>query len=360
MTEEPTPISNAVVLAARAGAPRRLQRLLDVLAELGVAVEVVETAEDAAARLLLADQTSPPCVLIDASSDGKTAVTAETVSRLEALRGTLPHVAPVVVAPDPSAQLVIECFRAGAGDFIDLAFESSAGVGRSLARVAADFSAKLERRTHIRELRDVVEEFLRDLVKTERRSIDLEHQLAREKSFVTEPSSDLDADRQPVIILVEDDRDVADMLADELEGAEISTFAFVSGEEAVINVEKMVSRQEAIDLAIIDARLPGIDGIETIRRIRKMRPALPAIIMTGYPDTANAVNAADLGVVGYVLKPFDDVGNLIQRIREQAVDSMNAARERAYLERIKGRHERVLLRYRKLAAELDRGAPPSE
>ena len=61
-----------------------------------------------------------------------------------------------------------------------------------------------------------------------------------------------------------------------------------------------------IDLVLIDIGLPGIDGLEVIRRLRKDRPGLAAFLITGYADPNLTARAADLGVVGFVLKPFDD------------------------------------------------------
>jgi DNA-binding NtrC family response regulator len=132
------------------------------------------------------------------------------------------------------------------------------------------------------------------------------------------------------------------------------TFAFLSGEDAIMQAEKMASRGQAIDLALVDLRLPGIDGLETVRRLRDKKPGLAAFLMTGFSDVETATSAADLGVVGFVLKPFDDMPQLILRIREQASQAMQRTRDHHYLQRIKERHDKVLSRYRKLAAEIDR------
>jgi two-component system response regulator FixJ len=100
-------------------------------------------------------------------------------------------------------------------------------------------------------------------------------------------------------------------------------------------------------------RLPGIDGIETIRRLRAVRPGLSGFLMTGHNDPQTAATAADIGVVGFVKKPFDDVLQLCGRVRMLAHEAMQRSREQLYLRRIKERHERVLMQYRKLAAEME-------
>lgn len=350
------PIDRAVIISTRAGAQRRLERLRSLLTGAGVAVEIVETAEDAAARLLLADPSSPHCVLLDAleAADGLPRTVGPVLGKLRDLCSTVPHVAPIVVSADPAGTLVVQCYRAGASEFIDLTSETAEGVRGALSRVAQTYRRKLEQRQRVRELRSVVEEFLRDLVKTERRSIDLEHKLAAKESASVDPVNRLDSERLPVVFIIEDDIEVADLLVDELEDSGLSTYAFVSGEDAVLEARKLVGRNEPIDLTLTDWRLPGIDGLEAVRQLREIIPDLAAIVMTGYSDQATAASAADLGVVGYVLKPFDDIGGLVGRIKEQAEHSRDRGRERLYLERIKQRHEKVLLGYRKLAAEIDK------
>jgi len=353
---EDTPIAAALLVASGDGAATRLSRLVEIMTEAGVSVSTVETAEEAAAQILVSDPSEPRLVLIDGTSpdEGKTTDVETLAASISSLISTLPHVAPVVIAPDPAPALVIGVFRAGAVDFVDLAGDSKAAVIECLERVSAKVSRKSRHRERIRELRGIVEDFLRTLIKTERRSIDLEHQLEIKGKRPTELTGDLDTDREPTIVIIEDDREVSDLLVDELEEVGVATYGFVSGEEAVREVTKLTKRGEAIDLALVDAKLPGIDGLEAIRQMRAVRPGLAAFLMTGYSDSETARSAADLGVVGYVLKPFDDVGGLIERLKEHALCNRDLARERHYLSRIKERHERVLFRYRKIAADLER------
>jgi DNA-binding NtrC family response regulator len=57
------------------------------------------------------------------------------------------------------------------------------------------------------------------------------------------------------------------------------------------------------DLIITDLRVPGMDGLSLIREGRRVKPDLPAIIVTGYSTEAAAIEAANLGVSGYLTKP---------------------------------------------------------
>jgi FixJ family two-component response regulator len=351
---EPAAVHSAIVVG-RSKAPHSAVRVIvDLLANSGVEATVVETPEDAAARLVTAEAEHPPCVLVDVSDTA--ADLAAAALRVAAVTETVPLLSPIVVATAPSAALITACWRAGAGYLFDTG-EGTAGLRTALARVAQEHEDKQRQRDTVASLRAIVEDFFRDLVRTERRSIDLEHRLNKHEKPAsptsTEVPSDLDADREPTVFLVEDDREVANRLVDELESAGLVTFAFLSGEDALKDAEKMAAKGQAIDLALVDLRLPGIDGLETVRRLRAKKPGLAAFLMTGYSDVETATTAADLGVVGFVLKPFDDVPQLVHRIKEQAYQAMTRTREHHYLQRIKERHERVLSRYRKLAAEID-------
>lgn len=349
-------VTAAIVIARRPSIDGPLRPLLGLLDDVGVPVTIVEKAEDAAARLLLGEK-EVPIVLIDVADAARGEVPLSVVgARLESLRELVPWAVPVVVARPPNTQVVVTALRAGAVDVLDLEIDTVASLVQVFERACRIHRDRQAQRKTVASLRAMIEDFLRDLVKTERRSIDLEHRLARSTraSGPIEVINELDDDRPPTVFVVEDDRDVADQLVDEMEDSGLVTFAFLNGEEALAEGERMAARGEAIDLLLADLRLPGIDGLETVRRLRAHKPGLAAFLMTGYTDVEAATSAADLGVVGFVLKPFDDVHALVERIKEQAQLAMSRTREHHYLQRIKQRHDHVLQRYRKLAADLDR------
>jgi FixJ family two-component response regulator len=344
-----------LIVAPRASEQTRLRKVIRELGEGGVAVLLVDEPGEAASQVSMSEVKRAQCVMLDASAaaaGGRDAI-ALIVSQIEAL-SEVDEIAVVVIATAPAPRLVIRAFRAGATDFIDLATETAPDVMRALERVVALHEVELDRKGRIRGMRAVLDDFLKGLVQTERRTIDLEEKLAAQQAGATEQPPPVDPNREPVVFIVEDDRDVADRLVDELESVAVTTFAFVSGEEAVSNASSMASRSEPIDLALVDARLPGMNGLEAIKQMRRSVPNLSAMLMTGFSDSQTAISAADLGVVGYVLKPFDDIPALIKRIKGHAVRAMILTREQRYLEQIKQRHEKVLMRYRALAPELDR------
>jgi DNA-binding NtrC family response regulator len=50
--------------------------------------------------------------------------------------------------------------------------------------------------------------------------------------------------------------------------------------------------------------MPGLDGLAVVREVRRMKAKLPVIIITGYSTEAAAIEAINLGVAGYLIKPF--------------------------------------------------------
>src|SRR5262249_48869078 len=160
----------------------------------------------------------------------------------------------------------------------------------------------------------MVEDLLKDLIQTERRSIDLEEKLAAARSTPVSGTAAYSDARSATILIVEADRDIADMLAEHLEADGIATFAYVSGEEAVREARALLSLGNGFGLAVVAAQLPGLDGLETVRRLREVSPGLPAFLVTAVQDADLAARAADLGVVGFVHKPLPDIGEVVSRI----------------------------------------------
>jgi DNA-binding NarL/FixJ family response regulator len=343
----PLPVTTAIVIAERPGAEERLHDLFAMLIDANIVVTVVAEPQDATTQLIMADATELPCVLIDAShvDPDDSAAMAGLLGAIRAVTA-VPDMAPIALAPSPRSDLVIRAFRAGAGDFLDLDADTDAHVTRILQRVADTYQDRLEQKKHVRTLKSMLEDFLKDLVKTERRSLDLEQKLA--------PRVHGQPDRRPTVLIIDQDATIVDELAARLGDAGLATVTAHSGEQAVERARSMTAQDHAIDLALVDARLPAMNALETIAALRELVPQLSAMLMTECSDSEAAISIENLDVVGHVLKPLDDMPGLIKRIQEQAAHTMNSAREYRYLDRIKQRHEKLLLRYRQLALDLDR------
>ncbi|MFQ5658877.1 MAG: response regulator [Gammaproteobacteria bacterium] len=101
------------------------------------------------------------------------------------------------------------------------------------------------------------------------------------------------------ILIVDDNRDLSDSLGILLEEQGYLVTVVYSGEEAVDR-----AREEAIDLAIIDLKLPGINGAEVLRAMRRLQPGCQNMIMTGFHVDRLLTEATEDGAVCVLHKPF--------------------------------------------------------
>jgi excisionase family DNA binding protein len=104
---------------------------------------------------------------------------------------------------------------------------------------------------------------------------------------------------RPRILVVDDEQAVRDLLSKTLTMADYDVDAADDGPSAI---EKM--RAVTYDLLITDLKMPGMDGLSVIREARKLSADLRVIIITGYSTEASAIEAINLGVSGYLTKPF--------------------------------------------------------
>lgn len=89
-----------------------------------------------------------------------------------------------------------------------------------------------------------------------------------------------------------------------------TVYAACDGEEAL---ELIV--QNAIDIAIVDIRMPGLTGLEVIQKVREKGLSTLFIIISGYADFTYAQQAIAYGVTNYMLKPVE-ADALVQRVEE--------------------------------------------
>jgi CheY-like chemotaxis protein len=331
----------AAILIAPQGTGGQLRGLVERLMNVGVQVTIVD--EIAAAVDLYHELADPPALLVDLRDVGSeemedSRLATELLKRIKM---------PVLAMSTPA--VLLACMRGGAADVIDLKLEGTANAKTVVERVCSQQRDHATRHDLIEKQRVMIEDLLKDLIKTERRSLDVEEQLAGYARISgTHPVTE---QRGPSVLLVEHDRAVADELADKLEAAGVATFAYVTGEEAVREAKTLAKSATGLDLVLVAAQLPGIDGLETIRRLRDRIAHLPAFLMTSVLDAELAASAADLGVVGFVTKPLADLDEVVARLSQLAKESLERAREQQYVQRIKERHERVLERYRSLPRE---------
>jgi DNA-binding response OmpR family regulator len=124
------------------------------------------------------------------------------------------------------------------------------------------------------------------------------------------------------ILLVEDDRDIAMLLEDDLAAEGHQVEVVQDGETASCR-----GREPGWDLIILDVMLPRRDGFDVCRDLRRAHVRTPIIILTAKTHEAEKILGLDLGADDYVTKPFSP-----RELR---------SRIRAVLRRFKGEEEDV-------------------
>jgi excisionase family DNA binding protein len=107
------------------------------------------------------------------------------------------------------------------------------------------------------------------------------------------------AGARPRVLVVDDEATIRDLLSKTLALAEYDVDLAPDGRGAIDRL-----RMIPYDLLITDLRMPGVDGLTVIREARRLKADLPVIIITGFSNEASAIEAVNLGVSGYLTKPF--------------------------------------------------------
>ena len=116
------------------------------------------------------------------------------------------------------------------------------------------------------------------------------------------------AQAAPHILIVDDDPFVRDMVLEYLSANDMRVSTAASGRE----MHELVDR-EAIDLVLLDLKLPGEDGMQLARSLRE-RATVPIVLLTGRSEEADRVMGLELGADDYVTKPFS-LRELLARVR---------------------------------------------
>ncbi len=102
------------------------------------------------------------------------------------------------------------------------------------------------------------------------------------------------------LLVVDDDRDFAESLAEVLQMAGHDVDVALSGEQALSHC-----RDGRFDLALVDVRMSGMSGVESLRAMRALQPSLRAIMMTGYAVEPQLEEALACGAWRVLSKPLD-------------------------------------------------------
>ena len=113
------------------------------------------------------------------------------------------------------------------------------------------------------------------------------------------PASHATRGAHPRVLVVDDEPGIRDLLAKTLGLADYEVETAADGPAALERLHTA-----AYDLLIVDLKMPGMDGLTVVREARRHTADLPVIIITGFSSESTAIEALNLGVSGYLTKPF--------------------------------------------------------
>lgn len=137
------------------------------------------------------------------------------------------------------------------------------------------------------------------------------------------------------ILVVEDDREINNLIAEVLKKENYNVIQAFDGKEAI---EKY---NENFQLVILDLMLPYVDGIEILRKIRE-KSNLPIIILSAKDEEVDRIVGLSMGADDYILKPFS-IRELIARIK---------ANLRRYVDYNNTKIKNTILNYRDLKMDI--------
>lgn len=110
------------------------------------------------------------------------------------------------------------------------------------------------------------------------------------------------------VLLVDDEKDFVETLAQRLEVRDFDVRYSLSGDDALVLIQ-----EHDIDVIILDVLMPGKDGIETLRLIKNLKPLIQVIMLTGHATVETGIEGMKLGAYDYLVKPTE-TEELVEKI----------------------------------------------
>ena len=102
------------------------------------------------------------------------------------------------------------------------------------------------------------------------------------------------------VLLVDDEEDFVETLAQRLEVRDFEVATALSGAEALEGLE-----EREIDVVVLDLQMPGVDGIQVLRQIKERKPLIEVIMLTGHATVQTAIDGMKLGAFDFLIKPTE-------------------------------------------------------
>jgi two-component system phosphate regulon response regulator PhoB len=128
------------------------------------------------------------------------------------------------------------------------------------------------------------------------------------------------------VLVVDDERDILELISYNLENEGYSVSTVETGEDAL-----RMARETHPELIVLDLMLPGMNGIEVCKRLKQdaATRSIPVLMLTAKSAPNDVVNGLDIGADDYVTKPFSP-SVLVARVRAVLRRARNGEPSRAH------------------------------
>ncbi len=115
------------------------------------------------------------------------------------------------------------------------------------------------------------------------------------------------------VLLVEDDDDNRELMAEVLAGAGYDVVSAASGSDGLRTLS-----ERSVDVVVTDIGMPGMGGLEVARAAKAIAPAVPVVVVTGWAEREDIAQARGREVDAVLIKPIDPdalasaVGDLVR------------------------------------------------
>jgi DNA-binding NtrC family response regulator len=127
------------------------------------------------------------------------------------------------------------------------------------------------------------------------------------------------------LLIVDDEVQFLDSISKSLELRDFNVIAVNRGEMAI-----EAARENPVDIAVVDLKMPGINGEETLRALKAEHPSLEVIILTGHGTIDSAAECTRIGAYSYLQKPcgLDQLLEGLKNAYKKRVMSMKKIEEK--------------------------------
>jgi len=115
------------------------------------------------------------------------------------------------------------------------------------------------------------------------------------------------------VLLVDDEVPFVETMTKRLTKRDLQITTAFSGKDAL----EQLGGDSAVEVVILDVKMPGMDGIETLREIKARHPLVEVVMLTGHATVETAIEGMKLGAFDYLMKPCD-LDQLISKVKQAA------------------------------------------